>query len=132
MMPGMHTENAQRPKVVMVEDNDSIADILSFYLERHDFEVVLLPDGRSAERHIAEAPPPNLVLLDVVLPFVDGYQLIARIRSHPTWGKVPVIMLTGNTEKEDIDRAFRAGADDYIAKPFKPEALLERLRRFLA
>ena len=115
----------------MVEDNESISDILSFILTRENFEVELASDGREAQRRIKDGPPPDIVLLDVMLPYIGGLQLVSIIRDTPTWRDVPIIMLTGKSHENDIVGALNAGADDYIVKPFQPSELMARVRRLV-
>jgi DNA-binding response OmpR family regulator len=119
------------PKVLMVEDNESISDILSFILTREKFEVELASDGREAQRRIQEGDPPDVVLLDVMLPYISGLQLVSIIREIPAWRTVPIIMLTGKSHESDIVGALNAGADDYIVKPFQPSELMARVRRLV-
>lgn len=115
--------------VLVVEDNEEIAFLVKFLLEREGFRAELASDGRAAEQRIATTPPPNLVILDVMLPYVDGFQLLAQIRGNKTWAQTPVIMLTAKTQEGDIVRALEAGANDYMLKPFQPNELLARVRR---
>jgi DNA-binding response OmpR family regulator len=119
------------PKVLMVEDNESISDILSFILTREKFEVELASDGRQAQRRIEAGDPPDIVLLDVMLPYISGLQLVSIIRETPAWRGVPIIMLTGKSHETDIVGALNAGADDYIVKPFQPSELMARVRRLV-
>jgi two-component system alkaline phosphatase synthesis response regulator PhoP len=103
--------------------------LLKFMLERVGYAVTLVADGRAAQAHIQSQPPPVVTLLDVMLPYLDGLQLMALVRQQPGWEAVPVIMLTAKAQERDIARALAAGANDYIVKPFQPEELLTRLRR---
>ena len=119
------------PLVLMVEDNESISDILSFILTRENFAVELASDGREAQRRIKDGAPPDIVLLDVMLPYISGLQLVSIIRDTPTWRDVPIIMLTGKSHENDIVGALNAGADDYIVKPFQPSELMARVRRLV-
>lgn len=119
------------PRVLMVEDNESISDILSFILKRENFAVELAGDGREAQRRIIDGEPPDIVLLDVMLPYVSGFQLVSIIRDIPAWRDVPIIMLTGKSHENDIVGALNAGADDYIVKPFQPSELMARVRRLV-
>ncbi len=119
------------PKVLMVEDNESISDILSFILTREKFEVELASDGREAQRRIQQGDPPDVVLLDVMLPYISGLQLVSIIREISAWREVPIIMLTGKSHENDIVGALNAGADDYIVKPFQPSELMARVRRLV-
>jgi DNA-binding response OmpR family regulator len=80
---------------------------------------------------LEEIEPPQLILLDVMLPFIDGFELLEQIRSKPEWSEVPVIMLTSKGQEKNIVRALEGGADDYIVKPFQPEELVARVRRFV-
>lgn len=116
---------------LVVEDDDQIAYLLRFILEREGFKVELAGDGRAAQDLIANSAPPALVLLDVMLPFVDGYQLLAAIRAKNGWEKVPVLMLTAKSQEKDIVRALDSGAADYMVKPFKPDELRSRVRRLV-
>ena len=113
---------------LIVEDEDQIAYLLRFILEREGYKVELASDGQEAQNRIINGGPPGLVLLDVMLPFVDGYQLLAEIRAKSGWEKVPVLMLTAKSQGKDIDRAIDSGVTDYMVKPFKPDELRARIR----
>lgn len=122
----------QNPRIAfVVEDDDQIAYLLRFILEREGFKVELASDGRVAQDLIAHGAPPALVLLDVMLPFVDGYQLLAAIRAKDGWENVPVLMLTAKSQEKDIVRALDSGAADYMVKPFKPDELRSRVKRLV-
>jgi DNA-binding response OmpR family regulator len=115
----------------MVEDEEDIAYIVRFLLERHGFVVEHVADGRAALARIREGAAPELVLMDLMLPFHDGLELVERLRGQPGWGALPVLMLTAKAREADIVRALELGADDYVTKPFQPEELLARIRRLL-
>lgn len=106
-----------------------IATLLRFTLEREGFRVRHVGDGRAALQLIATMAPPAVALLDIMLPYVDGFELIAAIRAQPGWEKTPVMMLSSKGREQDIARALDAGADDYMVKPFKLDELKARLRR---
>lgn len=116
---------------LVAEDDEQLAYILRFILEREGFEVHAAPDGRTAKELIATLPPPTIVVLDVMLPHADGYELLAQVRAKEDWQAVPVIMLTARSQEQDIVRGLEAGANDYMVKPFKPEELRARIRRLL-
>ena len=117
------------PIAVVVEDDQIIVTLLEHLLSRHGFDVRIATDGRQATDFIDTLPPPALVLLDVMLPYVDGFELIKMIREHATWNQVPIIMLTAKSKEQNIVRALDYGANDYLIKPFRPEELLARIRR---
>ena len=123
-MPGPAT-------ALVAEDDDQIAHILRFILEREGYQVHLAPDGRTAQALIDSLAPPTIVVLDVMLPHADGYELLARLRARPGWQSVPVILLTARSQEQDIVRGLEAGANDYMVKPFKPEELRARVRRLV-
>ncbi len=114
---------------LVVEDDEHIAHLLQFILEREGFSVHVARDGRAAKEFIEHQPPPAIVLLDVMLPFFDGFALIGMLRAQTGWQATPVIMLTAKTQEKDIIRALDAGANDYILKPFQPAELLARIKR---
>jgi DNA-binding response OmpR family regulator len=119
------------PTVLIVEDDEHISQVLRFMLERQGYQVVHMADGRAASQHVTTAEPPALVLLDVMLPYVDGFEIVQLIRAQPAWREVPVLMLTAKNTERDTVRALDAGASDFIIKPFQPQELLARVRRYL-
>ena len=126
-------ESPDNPKlrVLMVEDEEDTASLLKFLLERANYQVVHAKDGRQAQELIATIPPPDMVLLDVMLPFLSGLQVLTIIRKCEGWKKVPIVMLTADGSEHDIKRALESGANDYMIKPFNPRELTSRLKRFV-
>lgn len=122
--------NDSRQTILMVEDDEHIAYILRFLLERNGFAVEQAVDGREALQRLA-LPPPDLVLMDIMLPYHDGLELLERLRGEPAWRTTPVLMLTAKAREADIVQALDLGADDYVTKPFQPEEVLARVRRML-
>ena len=119
-----------QPTAVVVEDDQIIVTLLEHLLSRRGFDVRIALDGRQAIDFLDTLPsPPALVLLDVMLPYLDGFEIIKRIREHATWSQVPIIMLTAKSQEQNIVRALDHGANDYLIKPFRPEELLARIRR---
>lgn len=115
---------------MIIEDDRIISGLLHHILARRGYQVHVAPDGRVATEMLEKIAPPQLVLLDVMLPFMDGFELLEQIRAKPDWTAVPVIMLTSKAQEKNIVRALESGADDYIVKPFQPEELVARVRRF--
>lgn len=118
-------------RVLIIEDDRVIAALLRHLLERRGFEAEVLADGREAVDRLAGSAP-DLVLLDVMLPLVDGFEVIEAIRHTEAWRTVPVIMLTARSQERYVVRALEAGANDYVVKPFKPGELAARIERLLA
>ena len=128
----MENQVSSSPLVLVVEDDEHIAQVLRFMLERQGYQVTHLADGRAASEHIAVAGArPDLVLLDVMLPYVDGFELVRLARERADWAGVPILMLTAKNTERDTVRALDAGANDFVIKPFQPNELLARVRRFL-
>jgi DNA-binding response OmpR family regulator len=125
----MSMPNSKQATVFVIEDDRIVAAMVKHLLARQGYNVISASDGREALEMIAGGESPELVLLDVMLPFIDGFELIAQIRSTPAWASVPIVMLTSKTQERNIVRALDAGADDYIVKPFQPQALIARVRR---
>ena len=114
-------------KILIVEDDRNIADLLRLYLEREGYEVSIAPDGlKGLEKFRQEQPA--LVLLDVMLPGMDGWGVCRSIRSE---SKTPIIMLTAKSETEDKVAGLKQGADDYITKPFEMKEVLARIEAVL-
>ncbi len=119
-----------RPRTALIaEDNYQLGCIIQYLLERELYQVQVAGDGRQAEKLIDLYPPPSLAVLDIMMPYASGFQLLARIRGRADWAGVPVIMLTGRSQEHDIVRAFKSGASDYVTKPFQPNEFLARVNR---
>jgi DNA-binding response OmpR family regulator len=115
------------PRILLVEDDPTIRDMTRIGLERDGFAVAAAPDGPSGLSRF-RAEPPSLVLLDVMLPGLDGVSVCRAIRESSV---VPVVMLTARTDPVDIVLGLEAGADDYVTKPFELSVLSARLRAVL-
>lgn len=121
----------ERPTVLVIEDDADITHILGMTLAHAGFDMVSVGDGLDAIARIREMPPPRLVLLDVMLPRMDGMLIIPYIRNRPGWEEVPIVMLTAKAGSDDVFQAINSGANSYITKPFDPMELMARLRTFL-
>jgi DNA-binding response OmpR family regulator len=119
-------------RALVVEDNEHVAYTLDFILRRAGYEVIPIANGRDAQAAIENLSPVDVVLLDLMLPYVSGYQIIREIREDVLWQHVPIVVLSGKVLEEDIVKALDLGANDYVTKPFRPEELLARLRRQVA
>lgn len=128
----MNEEKRGNPRnILIVEDDEHIAYLLEYMLQREGFSTVLATDGRQAEQIIQTEAAPDLVILDLMLPYRSGLELIALIRKHDAWKEVPVMMLTAKSQEQDIVTALDAGVNDYVVKPFQPNEILARLRRLM-
>jgi two-component system, OmpR family, phosphate regulon response regulator PhoB len=122
--------NAHRARLLVVEDDIDISSLLLYTLDNAHFNTVAAPDCKTAWEMLI-GNPPELVLLDWMLPDMSGIELLQRIRREPTLESVPVIMLTARSEESDRVRGLETGADDYIVKPFSPRELCARIRNRL-
>jgi DNA-binding response OmpR family regulator len=122
-------ENRASQRLLIVEDDVHMAYLLGYLAEKERFAVEHIADGREAVLRIDRGDAVDLVLLDVMLPYTDGFELLARLRAHAAWQKTPVIILTSRTREHDAVRALSLGADDYLTKPFSPAELIARIRR---
>ncbi len=128
----MNTQENSKPiKVLVVEDDPEIAFLLKFLFEREKWDATLLEDGHQAFEYIGSHAPPHLILLDIMLPYQDGYQIVAKVRDDQEWKEIPIVMLTAKSQEQDIVRALELGANDYVTKPFQPIELLARIKRLV-
>ena len=117
-------------KVLIVEDDPDIVDILSYNLKQADLKVTSVPDGSSALAEVKRRLP-DLILLDLMLPKVDGLEVCRLLKSEPETKNVPIIMITAKGEEVDRIVGLELGADDYITKPFSPREVVLRVRSIL-
>ncbi len=117
-------------RVLVVEDDPDISQLVVHYLDKAGFSTEVLSSGRDALAAIA-ARPPDLLILDLMLPQVDGLEICRVARSNETTSAIPIIMLTARAEESDRIVGLELGADDYLAKPFSPNELVARVRALL-
>ena len=119
-------------KILVVDDDPNVQRLLSYTLKQEGYDVVVASDGAEGFKLWGQEDP-ALILLDVMLPKLDGYQVAGKIRAEEGSGShVPIIMLTAEAEVEQKIKGLRAGADDYLVKPFHPAELLARIKSLLA
>jgi len=121
-------EPALAMRVLVVEDDPVIAHLIEHLLTRKGFVVEVAADGRRAQQMMNTLSPPAVVVLDVMLPFIGGFELVERMRDSPLWADVPILMLTSKANETYVVRAFGAGVDDYVTKPFRPDELVARVQ----
>jgi CheY-like chemotaxis protein len=118
------------PRILLIEDNEMNRDMLSRRLARRGYEVLLAEDG--AEGVMAAArEQPDLVLMDMSLPVLDGWEATRRLKAAPATRPIPIIALTAHAMSSDRERALEAGCDDYDTKPIELPRLLEKIERLL-
>jgi phosphate regulon transcriptional regulator PhoB len=117
-------------RVLIVEDEPDIRDLLAFHLEREGYHVTRSRTGADALRQV-RARPPDLILLDLMLPELGGLDVCRRLRQDPRTASVPIVMLTARGEEVDRILGLELGADDYIVKPFSPKEVVARVRAVL-
>jgi two-component system phosphate regulon response regulator PhoB len=117
--------------ILLAEDDPDILHMVAYKLRRAGFEVVETTDGHAA-LDACRREPPDLVLLDVRMPRMDGIAVCRELRAGPRTGDLPIVMLTARARDQDRELALAAGATDYVVKPFSPRALVERVEAVLA
>ncbi|MBA3979173.1 MAG: two-component system response regulator [Alcanivorax sp.] len=119
------------PLILLVEDDPLVGELLEYLLGREGFAVRWVRDGRAAHEQINAGQSFVCAVLDVMLPYVDGYSLVRELRASEQHGDIPILMLTARAQEQDVVRALDLGADDYLVKPFQPGELTARLRRLV-
>lgn len=117
-------------KIVLAEDEPQIARLTIFKLEKEGFEVIWEKDGGAALESVKNNKP-DLVLLDIMMPVMDGYQVLKKIKENDDLKMIPVIMLTAKGQERDVISGIEMGAEDYVVKPFRPAELVARIKRIL-
>ena len=118
-------------RVLVADDDADIRDLVEFKLAAAGFEVAAVADGQAALDH-ALADPPDLVVLDLMMPRLTGLEVCAALRDSPATARLPIILLTAKAQEADITLGLASGADDYVVKPFSPRELLSRVQAVLS
>lgn len=116
--------------ILVCDDDELLVDLLEYRLGARGFRVLVARDGGAAVAMAAEHAP-DAIVLDAMMPVMDGYQVLRRLRGDDATAGIPVIMLTARKQERDIVGALELGANDYLVKPFIPEELMTRLTRLL-
>jgi DNA-binding response OmpR family regulator len=117
-------------RVLVVEDDADIAELVAHYLQRAGYETTMLHSGRDVLPRLKQSPP-DLIVLDRMLPGLDGLELVRAIRGTPSLASVPILMLTARAEEADRVAGLDVGADDYVTKPFSAKELMARVKALL-
>jgi two-component system phosphate regulon response regulator PhoB len=120
----------ERERILVVEDEEDIQELLRYNLSREGYDVVCVSTGEKALRSASEHAP-DLVLLDLMLPGLDGLEVCRILKRDPATGRCAIVMLTAKGEEADVVAGLELGADDYVTKPFSPRVLLARIRAVL-
>ena len=120
----------RRETILVIEDEPDIREVIEYNLRREGYQVIAARDGESAVT-LAKRESPDLLLLDLMLPGLDGLEVCRRLKSDPLTRSVPIVMVTAKGEESDIVLGLGLGADDYITKPFSPRELVARVRAVL-
>jgi DNA-binding response OmpR family regulator len=122
--------NNSGKKILVVDDEQMTTDLAKTFLEKHGFEVVIASDGEQA-LELAEEQAPDLILLDVMLPTIDGFEVCKKLKDNTMFKNTPILMFTAKGLSSDVERGEAAGADEYIIKPFSGKALVATIRKHL-
>jgi DNA-binding response OmpR family regulator len=118
------------PIVLAADDDEDVLGLLVFRLERSGYSVLQARDGEEA-LELARQAKPDLAVIDVMMPKLDGFEVTRRLRAEEGTRRMPIILLTARTQDADLERGFETGADDYLRKPFSPQELSARVHAIL-
>lgn len=119
---------AKKKRILVVDDEKHIVRLVQLNLERAGYEVITAYDGLEALEKV-RSERPDMIVLDVMMPRMDGFETLQRLRANPETSEIPVIMLTAKSQEQDIFKGWQSGADCYLTKPFNPMELLTFVRR---
>jgi two-component system, OmpR family, alkaline phosphatase synthesis response regulator PhoP len=120
-----------KPSVLLVDDEPNIVLSLEFLMKQAGYDVRIARDGDAALQAVSDRTP-DLILLDVMTPGRDGYEVCQTIRANPAWRDIKIVMLTAKSREVEREKGLALGADDYITKPFSTRELVDRVKRLLA
>jgi DNA-binding response OmpR family regulator len=117
--------------VLLIEDEPDTADLIRLHIEKSGLSVVHATDGRHAVDIMENIVPPRAILLDLVIPYLNGFELLKTIRTKPGWERIPVMVVSGDSDKGDIERMMLEGANDYVVKSWGVGVIHHRLKLML-
>ncbi|CAB1078979.1 FOG: CheY-like receiver [Olavius algarvensis Delta 1 endosymbiont] len=120
-----------KSKILVIEDNEQNMYLITFILEKHGYEVVQAQDGRLGIE-LALASDPDLIILDIQLPEMDGYSVAQQLKANPRFRTLPIVAVTSYAMAGDRERVLRAGCTGYIEKPINPEMFMSQIEKFLS
>lgn len=120
----------EKKKILLVEDEKDLVETVSLRLEAAGYEIIPAYDGREGLEK-AKREKPDLIILDLMLPKMDGYKVCGLLKADTRYNKIPIVMFTARAQESDKKMGQEVGADAYITKPFEPEALLEKINELL-
>ncbi len=122
--------SSNNKKILVVDDEELTTELAKTFLEKHGFEVIIAYDGEEGLR-LAETDNPDLILLDVMLPSMDGFAVCKKLKGNEKFKDTPILMFTAKGLSSDIEKGEAVGADEYIVKPFSGKALVATIRKHL-
>ncbi|TFG29871.1 response regulator [Candidatus Thorarchaeota archaeon] len=117
-------------KILVVDDEELTTELAKTFLEKHGFAVIIAGDGESAIE-LAQSEKPDLILLDVMLPTIDGFTVCKKLKEDTSFKNTPILMFTAKGLSSDIEKGEQVGADEYIVKPFSGKALVATIKKHL-
>jgi len=121
----------KRYKILIVEDEPEIMELIELTLSSDEYELVQAIDGEQG-LELGTTANPDLILLDIMLPKLDGYEICRRLKGNKKTSNIPVVMLTAFGQKREIEEGYKVKADDYIVKPFEPTKLRQRIKKYFS
>jgi CheY-like chemotaxis protein len=129
----MTEENANKKLIMIAEDDAFIGDIYEMKLKGAGYEVVLASNGRDAIEKLEDGVRPNIMLLDIVMPYMDGFDVLEAMTQRDEWKDIPVVLLTNLSQKEDVEKGMSLGAKDYLIKShFTPTEVLKKVEKYIS
>lgn len=127
-----HEEKKQLKNIMIVEDDAFISDIYEVKLREAGYEVTLASNGKEAIELLEKNIIPEIILLDIVMPYMDGFDVLEALKSHVEWSKIPVVLLTNLSQKNDVEKGLKLGAKDYLIKShFTPTEVLAKVEKYI-
>jgi len=119
-----------KKRILVVDDEPELVDMVKMRLEANDYEVITAFDGQKA-LEVARREKPDFIILDLMLPKMDGYKVCGLLKADTRYNKIPIVMFTAKAQEKDMKLGKEVGADAYITKPFEPEVLLGKVKELL-